>query len=289
MLSIINFLQSTIGRKFLMALTGLVLVFFVLGHMLGNLQIFLGAGAINAYAYKLHNLLPASALWSVRLFLLICIAIHVWTAITLTIDNRRARPQSYQKKRAIQATYSSRTMRMSGVILLAFIIFHIAHFTVRSVPGMKYNEPGVISKKVDASNIFIPTEVPLVKKGEAVLKNGQKVMTFNVHDMMIAGFNSKLVSLFYIVATGLLCLHLTHGVSSMFQSLGIRNSFWRVRLDRFALVYGWMVFLGFAVIPIATLVGILKADPSGGLIVHSQTLQQDATVYELFTQEVTLR
>ena len=286
---IFNFLQSTVGRKYLMALTGLVLVFFVLGHMLGNLQIFLGAEAINAYAYKLHHLLPTSALWAVRLFLLICIAIHVWTAVTLTLDNRKARPQGYQKKRAIQATYSSRTMRMSGVILLAFIIFHIAHFTVRSVPGMKYNEPGVISKKVDASNIFIPTEVPLVKKGEAVLKNGQKIMTFNVHDMMIAGFNSKLVSLFYIIATGLLCLHLTHGVSSMFQSLGIRNSFWRVRLDRLALVYGWAIFLGFAVIPIATLSGILIADPTGGLIANAQVPQQELIAHELFTPEVTLR
>lgn len=286
---IFNFLQSTVGRKYLMALTGLVLVFFVLGHMLGNLQIFLGAEAINAYAYKLHKLLPASALWSIRLFLLLSIVIHVWTAVTLTLDNRKARPQGYQKKQAIQATYSSRTMRMSGIILLAFIFFHIAHFTVRSVPGMKYNEPGVISKKVDASIDFIPTEVPLVKKGEAVFKNGQKIMTFNVHDMMIAGFKSKLVSLFYIVATGLLCLHLTHGVSSMFQSLGIRNSFWRVRLDRVALVYGWTIFLGFAVIPIATLVGILRADPSGGLIVNAQVHQQEDITHKLFTQEVTLR
>ena len=114
-------------------------------------------------------------------------------------------------------------------------------------------------------------------------------MTFNVHDMMIAGFNSKLVSLFYIIATGLLCLHLTHGVSSMFQSLGIRNSFWRVRLDRLALVFGWAIFLGFAVIPIATLSGILIADPTGGLIANAQVPQQELIAHELFTQEVTLR
>ena len=181
------FLQSTIGRKLLMALTGFVLVLFVMGHMLGNLQIFLGAEVINAYAYKLHNLLPAPALWLVRIILLICIVIHVWAAITLTLDNRRARPQEYQKKRAIQATYSSRTMRMSGVILLAFIFFHIAHFTLRSVPGMEYEKPGVISDKLDFSDARIPTEVPLVKNGDVVLKNGQRVMTFNVHDMMIAG------------------------------------------------------------------------------------------------------
>lgn len=238
-----------------MALTGLVLVLFVLGHMLGNLQIFLGADVINAYAYKLHHLLPASALWAIRLFLLGTIAIHIWAAITLTLDNKKARPQGYDDDKMVQASYSSRTMRMSGIILLAFIIFHIAHFTVRNVPGMQYGDPAVLS----------PNEVPLVKHGEAVMKNGHPIMTFNVNDMMVDGFQVWWVSAFYIIATGLLCLHLTHGVSSMFQSVGLRNTLWRARLDKVALVYGWVVFLGFAVIPVATLAGFLKEDPSGGL------------------------
>ncbi|MBC8190079.1 MAG: succinate dehydrogenase cytochrome b subunit [Puniceicoccaceae bacterium] len=259
MSSLCSFVQSTIGRKILMALTGLVLVLFVMGHMLGNLQIFLGAEVINAYAYKLHHVLPASALWGIRLFLLVCIAIHIWAAITLTLDNRKARPQGYQDKKTIQASYSSRTMRMSGIILLAFIVFHIAHFTARSVPGMQYEEAGVLT----------PMEVPLVKHGEAVMKNGHGVMTFNVNDMMIAGFQVWWVSAFYILATGLLCMHLTHGFSSMFQSVGLRNTLWRKRLDRVALVYGWVVFLGFAIIPLATLAGVLKSDPTGGLATES--------------------
>lgn len=238
-----------------MALTGLVLVLFVLGHMLGNLQIFLGAEVINAYAYKLHHLLPASALWGIRLFLLGAIGIHIWMAVLLTIENRKARPQGYADNKVVQATYSSRTMRMSGIILLAFIIFHIAHFTVRSVPGMEYEKAGVIE----------PTQVPLVKHGEAVLHNGEVVHTFNVNDMMVDGFQVWWVSAFYIIATGLLCMHLTHGVSSMFQTVGLRNKLWRVRLDRIALIYGWVVFLGFAIIPLATLGGFLKEDPTGGL------------------------
>jgi len=244
-----------------MALTGLVLVLFVLGHMLGNLQIFLGAEVINAYAYKLHHVLPAAGLWGIRLFLLASIAVHIWAAVTLTLDNRKARPEGYAEKKVVQATYSSRTMRMSGVILLAFIIFHIAHFTVRAVPGMQYDEAGVMN---DADRM-IPTEVPLVKHGEAVLHNDHPVMTFNVNDMMIAGFQVWWVSAFYIIATGLLCMHLTHGVSSMFQSVGLRNSLWRKRLDRVALVYGWVVFLGFAIIPVAVFAGLLEKDPSGGL------------------------
>jgi len=237
-----------------MALTGLVLVLFVLGHMLGNLQIFLGAEVINAYAYKLHHLLPASALWGIRLFLLASVGIHIWMAVWLTLDNRKARPKSYADEKVVQATYSSRTMRMSGVILLAFIIFHVAHYTARVVPSMEYNEPGVIN----------PTEVPLVKHGAVVTHEGHEVMTFNVNDMMVDGFQVWWVSAFYIIATGLLCMHLTHGVSSMFQTVGLRNKLWRVRLDRIALIYGWVVFLGFAAIPLATLAGVLKEDPSGG-------------------------
>ncbi len=264
MCSLCSFIKSTIGRKILMALTGLVLVLFVMGHMLGNLQIFLGAEVINAYAYKLHHLLPAAALWGIRIFLLGSIAVHIWAAITLTLDNRKARPESYDEEKVVQASYSSRTMRMSGVILLAFIIFHIAHFTVRNVPSMQYNEPGVIE----------PSEVPLVKHGEAVVKNGHEVMTFNVNDMMISGFKVWWVSAFYIVATGLLCMHLTHGVSSMFQSVGLRNAFWRKRLDRVALVYGWIVFLGFAVIPVAALTGLLQKDPTGGLPVASAEITE---------------
>ena len=140
MCSLCNFIHSTIGRKILMALSGLVLVFFVMGHMLGNLQIFLGPDVINAYAYKLHHLLPATALWAVRLVLLGTIAVHIWAAITLTLDNRKARPQGYEEDKVLQASYSSRTMRMSGIILVAFIIFHIAHFTVRIVPGKQYEQ-----------------------------------------------------------------------------------------------------------------------------------------------------
>jgi|TARA_B100001093_G_scaffold392745_1_gene379302 succinate dehydrogenase / fumarate reductase cytochrome b subunit len=256
MCTLCNFIQSTIGRKFLMALTGVVLVLFVMGHMLGNLQIFLGPDVINAYAYKLHNLLPSSALWAVRLVLLGTIAVHIWAAVTLTLDNRKARPQGYLEDKVVQASYSSRTMRMSGIILLAFIIFHIAHFTVRTVPSMKYEEFGVLEM----------TDVPLVKDGEAVLENGHKIMTFNVNDMMVLGFEEEWVSAFYIIATGLLCMHLTHGFSSMFQSLGIRNGLWRRRLDRAALAYGWVVFIGFAIIPIAVMAGFLNKDPTGGLV-----------------------
>lgn len=226
-----------------MALTGLVLVLFVLGHMLGNLQIFLGADAINAYAHKLHSL-PAAALWGIRLFLLGSVAVHIWMAVLLTLDNRKARPEDYQQKVVVQASYASKTMRMSGIILLAFILFHLAHFTARNVPGKEYNE--------------LIADVPLVKNGEAVYHNGALEMTFNVNDMMIAGFQVWWVSVFYLVAMALLCIHLSHGFSSMFQTVGLRNKLWRKRLDCIAVLYAWVIFLGFASIPLASMTGILK-------------------------------
>lgn len=255
MFTLSSFLKSTIGRKILMALTGFVLVLFVMGHMLGNLQIFLGAEVINAYAYKLHHVLPTVALWGIRLFLLACVGIHIWMAISLTLDNRRARPENYAVNKTVQATYAARTMRWSGVILVAFIIFHIAHYTVRVVPGMEYNDSAVMDPS--------PTDVPLYKAGVPVLKNGAPVTTFNVNDMMVKGFQNPWVSAFYIIATGLLCLHLAHGVSSMFQTLGLRNSTWLPRLNRIALIYGWAVFIGFAIIPVAVLSGVLKESPKG--------------------------
>ena len=250
----VRFINSTIGRKILMALTGIVLVLFVLGHMLGNLQIFLGPDVINAYAHKLHSL-PAVVLWGVRLFLLAAVGIHIWMAVLLTLENRRARPERYKAQDVVQASYSSRTMRMSGVILLAFIVFHIAHYTVRAVPGKEYNEQ--IAK------------VTLHKDGHAVMEGGEPLKVFNVHDMMVAGFESWWVSGFYILAMGLLCMHLAHGFSSMFQSLGVRNHLWRKRLDRAAVVYGWVIFLGFVSIPTAVLGGFLEQSNPGGNSVHA--------------------
>ena len=186
MRALCDFVKSTIGRKILMALTGIVLVLFVLGHMLGNLQIFLGAEVINAYAYKLHHVLPTALLWTIRLFLIICVTIHIWAAITLTLDNRRARPEKYSVDRTVQATYAAKTMRMSGVILLAFILFHLAHYTARVIPGKEYNEQ--------------IADVVLVKKGKPVIENGEPVMTFNVYNMMVAVACFK--RLVFVISTG---------------------------------------------------------------------------------------
>ncbi len=229
------FRMSSLLKKYLMALSGLVLVLFVLGHMLGNLLFLVGPEAINAYAYHLHHLPGAPfSLWAIRLFLLAMVGIHVWMAVLLTIENRQARPDKYLNKSYRATKYAARTMPMTGLIILAFIIFHILQFTTRVVP--EHYEQTIGQSLISVGPL--PADV---------------LPTFDVYAMMVAGFSSLWVSLFYIIAVGLLCMHLAHGVSSMFQSIGIRNEQWRYRLGKLALAYGWIIFIGFASIPVSVM------------------------------------
>ena len=218
-----HLLASSLGKKYLMGLSGLVLAGFVLGHMAGNLQIFLPPEYINAYGHKLQTL-PYKLLWLVRAFLLFCVVVHLWMAVVLTVENRRARPERYEVEATVDASLASRTMIWSGGILLLFIGFHLLHFTVKS--------------------IFDYNNLPFILDGEVV---------HDVYAMMYLGFTHWYVSLFYVVAMGLLCMHLSHGVSSMFQTLGFRNEKWSGRLNCLATTYGWVVFAGFISIPVAVL------------------------------------
>jgi len=219
--------SSSLGKKYLMALTGIVLIGFVFVHMAGNLQVLLGQDKINAYAHALQSL-PMPILWGSRLFLLVCVVIHAWTAIVLIRENRAARPQSNDVEVTKRAGLSSLKMGLSGTILLFFIVFHLLHFTVRTV----YPEYNDMMTSVGAP------------EGEEV---------HDVYTMVLAGFQHTWVSVFYIVAMFLLCSHLSHGFSSVFQSLGIRSESWRVKIDLAAKAYAWVIFLGFSIIPILVL------------------------------------
>ena len=247
--------MSSLCKKYIMALTGLILVGFAIGHMLGNLQMFLHPDWINEYAYKLKHL-PYGLLWMVRGVLLVAVVLHIWTAVLLVLENRRARPQGYVVQAHLQASFASRTMRYSGIILLAFIVFHILHYTVQTVhPGFKELE----------------TELSGVGTMHMVydkLAATGKTQVHDVYSMVAHGFSRPYwyVSVFYIVSMVLLCLHLRHGISSMFQSLGLRNKLWRGRLDRAALVIALILFVGFASIPVATLAGIIE--PITELVSH---------------------
>lgn len=227
--------RSSLGKKYLMAISGLALVLFVIGHMLGNLQVFLGRDAINDYAQLLHS--NQTLLWVVRLGLLAVVGLHIWSAVSLTADNRAARPMGYEGNPApLAASYASRTMIMSGVIIAIFVVYHLLHFTVQT---SAINLTGTDFRKF-----------------EQILADGSR--RHDVYRMLIVGFQNPIVSIFYLVGVGLLCLHLSHGITAMLQSIGLKNRGTAVIMDRAARGIAWVIFLGYASIPIAILLGLGK-------------------------------
>jgi succinate dehydrogenase / fumarate reductase cytochrome b subunit len=261
--------MSSLAKKYIMALTGLVLVGFVFGHMAGNLQMFLHPDWINEYAYKLQHL-PYGLLWVVRGVLLICVVAHIVTAIMLVIENKKARPANYSVKTSIQASFASKTMRYTGLILLAFIVYHLLHYTVQSTnPEFKdlhAKIQGVEHGEIRESRTIWGVYDKLSAHGE--YPEAAALSVHDVYSMVAIGFSNPLVSGFYLLSMLLLCLHLSHGISSMFQSLGLRNALWRARLDKVALVLGIVIFVGFASIPTAVLVGLIEPLPTALSSVH---------------------
>lgn len=251
-----NLFTSSIGRKFLMAISGLVLVGFVIGHLVGNLQIFAHPDEINGYAHFLQSLGPL--LWLARLTLLAAVGVHVWAAAVLTLENKAARgPTDYGVKRFIRASLASRYMRLSGVVVLAFIVYHLAHFTL-GVAGAETFKTALPDYRM--SDDFHLAGFPVVTAGEEV---------HDVYSMVFLGFGHPLVSLFYLVAIGLLSVHLWHGVDSMFQTFGWRSSKWAPGLQRLVALLCLTYFLGNAVIPGAILSGLVQ--PQGETYVATQS------------------
>ena len=225
---------SSLGRKFLMALTGLILLGFVAGHMVGNLQVFLGPESLNRYGHFLQGL--GELLWLVRLALLATVAVHIWAAVTLTLANRAARPISYADAALPAASYASRTMIWSGVIIAAFIVYHLLHYTVKA-PGVN-----LTGQDFHAFTYRLADGTP----------------RHDIYKMVILGFSQPAVAGFYAIAVGLLCWHLSHGVRALCQSLGFGVEAWKPLVDRFATGFAWVLFLGYVSIPIAVLCGYGK-------------------------------
>jgi succinate dehydrogenase / fumarate reductase, cytochrome b subunit len=235
---------SSIGRKILMAVTGLVLIGFVIGHLVGNLQVFQDPDHINGYAQFLHQLGPV--LWIARIGLLVAVVIHIWAATVLTLENKRARGGAYGFKHTIRATLASRTMRITGYVVLGFIFYHLAHFTWGGVQSASFKEnlaPYTMQHEYRVAGF------PVVAAGARV---------HDVHSMVIQGFSSPIVSLFYIVAVGLLSFHLVHGTDSMFQTLGLRSTRWSSGLRTVVVLFSVAYFVGNLAIPGAVLGGWLQ-------------------------------
>jgi succinate dehydrogenase / fumarate reductase cytochrome b subunit len=222
-------LASSVGGKFLVALTGLMLSGFVVVHMLGNLQIFLGPDAINEYAHQLKN--AGLLLWTARIALLIVFVVHLVLALRLQMSAREARPVPYAHEKTVQASYASRTMGYSGVMLLAFVLFHIAHYTVGVIQPLPV--PAEKKKSDDAKK---PDEPP---PEISLLELTDNAGRHDVYRMMIVGFSNPLIAVLYIAAQLALMLHLSHGFASTFQSLGLNTP----RLQATWTCLGWAITL----------------------------------------------
>lgn len=213
----IGFYSSTLGKKVVMALTGIILFLFLAGHMLGNMQIYLGAERLNSYAELLQKNLPL--LWGARLVLLACASVHVVAAFQVWLRNRRARPVKYQVFQPPAVDYAARTMVWSGPIIFFFLLYHLGHLTV-----------GCIHPQFVAGDVY---------------------------NNVINGFKVPWVALAYIVANLLVAFHLYHGLWSLFQTMGWEHPRFNRWRRIIAVVMAVVIGTGNISIPMAVLTGIL--------------------------------
>jgi succinate dehydrogenase / fumarate reductase cytochrome b subunit len=222
---LIAFYQSSIGKKYVVAVTALLLILYVLGHLAGNLQIYMGPDRINTYAKFLHDLGPI--LWVIRVILLAAFVTHIVATIQLAQENRLAKPQKYAVAGHQRSTMASRTMIISGLIVLCFVIYHLLQFTAQ------VTDP-------------------------AFRELHDSIGRHDVYRMLILGFGHPLVSLFYVVALFLLTTHLSHGFASVVQTLGINNRKIANVVSTGGQTLAWVIFAGYISIPVTILLGIVK-------------------------------
>jgi len=224
---LVAFYRSTIGKKIIMAVTGLIGIGFVIVHMAGNLQVFVSQDKINSYGALLHGPL-AELLWLVRIILIVAVVLHVLMAYQLTVRSRAARPVGYEHKEPQVATIASRTMKWGGVLVLVFIVVHILHFTTQAI------DPGGWRGMTDL--------------------RGHR----DVYGNMVASFRIWWVAAFYIVAMIALGLHLYHGAWSSVRTLGYASTTPHPLRRRIALAVALVVWIGFTVVPAGVLAGIIR-------------------------------
>jgi succinate dehydrogenase / fumarate reductase, cytochrome b subunit len=224
---------TTVGSKYIVALTGLALTGFVIAHMSGNLLIFRGRDALNSYALFLKE--RGGLLWAARGGLLAVFLLHLSVAIRLTMRNRAARPTRYAFEDTVQATWASRTMIWSGLVILAFVVFHLTHYTF-----------GLVAATAPNGTNFLD------------LHDFEK--RHDVYAMTVYGFRSVPVSIAYIIAQIFLGLHLSHGVSSTFQSMGWNAPRWWRLIRGTGLAIALAVVIGNIAMPLAVIAGWIGGD-----------------------------
>jgi succinate dehydrogenase / fumarate reductase, cytochrome b subunit len=217
---LIEFVKSSIGSKVLMALSGIGLVLFAIMHMLANLQVYSGPDAINGYAKSLRLFGPW--LWVARGGLLLLALVHIGTAASLVVRNRRARPERYRYEDYRTTTFAARTMAVGGTVLLVYLIYHLSHFT------FQVTDP--------AYQTFV-----------------DDLGRHDVYRMVVTGFSKKWVSFFYIFAVAVLCAHLAHGIPSFLQTLGLRHPRYTPTLNTLGVTIAVLLFVGYAAVPVGVM------------------------------------
>jgi succinate dehydrogenase cytochrome b subunit len=217
--------SDSIGRKAVMAVTGLLMVLFVAMHLLGNLSIFAGPNGINAYAEKLHALAPV--VWATRIVMLVAVVLHVILSLVITAENWAAKPTKYAVQKSLRATFAGKTMIWTGVLIAAFVGYHLLHFTFRVTPGLVLGE--------DAQN------------------------RFDVFTMVVSSLQTAPIAAIYVVAMVALFLHLSHGIQSTFQTLGLSNGKLLPQYGLWGKVASGFFLIGYGAIPVLILVGILAS------------------------------
>lgn len=218
--------DTTVGKKYVMAVSGIVLFGFVIGHMIGNLQVYLGPKPFNEYAHFLHS--TPTLLWGTRVALLLAVAAHIVSAVQLIKLNQTARPVRYQHKKNVATSYAARTMRISGPLLLLYIIYHLAHFTFGYTAGIGYEH------------------LPMDAHGMP-----------DVYHNVIQSFQVPWVVAVYVVAQIMLGLHLYHGAWSLFQSLGLNHRRYNETIRSAASAIALAMVAGFLAVPIGVFFGLL--------------------------------
>jgi succinate dehydrogenase / fumarate reductase cytochrome b subunit len=220
-----RFVRSSVGRKVVMAVSGCGLFAFVFVHMMGNLQIFWGPEPVNHYAHFLKS--NAEIIWPARYGLIACVLVHIVTGLSLWIENHRARVQQYAVRKLVGASWASRTMLVTGSLFIAYIIFHLLHLTIGSV------QPELLQYRDHEGR-------------------------HDVYRMMVVALANPWTAVWYVLGTGTVCFHLSHGASAMFQSLGWKNPAYAERMTTLAQIGALVMFLGYAAVPMAIVYGVIR-------------------------------
>ncbi len=242
--------RSSVLTKIAMAVSGLGIIGFLIAHVAGNLLIFAGAEKINAYGQGLRDLGPL--LWALRGGIIVMFGVHIWSAIVLADRNRSARPQSYKVKKPIKSTLFSRTMMISGLTVLAFVSFHLLHYTFGLVQPEYFN-------------------------ASYKLHDGRTV--HDVYTMIIYGFQNPFYTVVYIICMNLVGWHLSHAVTSMLQTLGLNNPRYNGVFKKAGPAFAVVIVVAYLSIPLSVMFGVLKPLSGGAeaMIHNSGTQQQEQT------------